>query len=469
MPIVLRISKIVSLMADAKENIQNGQLAEKESQSTFTLEQASQKLAKYGGFAILETTIDGLQNLNPEKKARKRIFLTDESKKAEREALKKRLNLLLELLASAETVPDLIEKASEKAETATTLLTQNLSTAFESIRELERSYRSVANFFKNTDQEKLRNVSIMNADKEQVTNLENTTFMDAVAEEIEKNYDRLDLRDNYSLLVLPGYLGAKKVVDKWARMAYKNKVMMITDFEHLDAPEDVIDLFDSAQMTGGDAYLSNVIMTCNWLVGRGKHAEVQEEEDLYVPPSTALAGRIYSTLMSQVTAGRKHGSLLEVDGVRFQLKKSEISEIEKMGLVPMVAEYGKVMPFSAKTLFNGDNIGLQTYSVVRVFDYITKVLIDFLNRRAFENFNVNTRMDIQKQITRFLDSVTGPGKLIEKFKVLRFEQDPKKKDRIFLDIHMVPYFPAKTFVIKLDGQKGDDPDSADWQADYQQQ
>ena len=28
---------------------------------------------------------------------------------------------------------------------------------------------------------------------------------------------------------------------------------------------------------------------------------------------------------------------------------------------------------SAKTLFNGDNLGLQTYSVVRVFDYITTV------------------------------------------------------------------------------------------------
>lgn len=54
----------------------------------------------------------------------------------------------------------------------------------------------------------------------------------------------------------------------------------------------------------------------------------------------------------------------------------------------MVNEYGKVMAFSAKTLFNGDNLGLQTYSVVRVFDYVTKVLMDFLNRRAFENFNV---------------------------------------------------------------------------------
>jgi len=456
-------------MAETKENLQPGQFAEKEAGTALTLEQASQKLAKYGAFSILETTIDGLQNMNPEKKARKRIFLTDDSKKAERKALKKRLKLLSELISSAETVPELVEKATEKADAATSLLTQNLGKAFGGIRDLERSYRSIANFYKNTDQDKLRNLSIMNADAEQVTNLENTTFIDAATEEIEKNYDRLDLRDNYSLLVLPGYLGSKKVVDKWARMASKNKVMMVTDFEHLDAPEDVIDLFDSAQLTGSDAYLSNVIMACNWLVGRGKHQEVQEEEDLYIPPSTALAGRIYSTLMSQVTAGRKHGSLLEVDGVRFQLKKSEISEIEKMGLVPMVAEYGKVMPFSAKTLFNGDNIGLQTYSVVRVFDYITKVLIDFLNRRAFENFNVNTRMDIQKQITRFLDSVTGPGKLIEKFKVLRFEQDPKQKDRIFLDIHMVPYFPAKTFVIKLDGQKGDDPDSAEWQADYQQQ
>jgi len=172
--------------------------------------------------------------------------------------------------------------------------------------------------------------------------------------------------------------------------------------------------------------------------------------------------------MSQVAAGKKYGTLNEIDGVKFPLKKSEIAQLEKVGLVPMVNEYGKVMPFSAKTLFNGDNIGLQTYSVVRVFDYVTKVLIDFLNRRAFENFTVNARMDLQKQIVKFLDSITGPGKLIEKFKVLRFEQDPKQKDRIFLDIHMTPYFPAKNFMIKLDGQKGDDPDSAEWQAEYAQ-
>jgi hypothetical protein len=61
-----------------------------------------------------------------------------------------------------------------------------------------------------------------------------------------------------------------------------------------------------------------------------------------------LAGKIHKTLMSQVAAGKKHGNINEVDAVKFELKKSEISQLEKMGLVPMVNEYGKIMAFSAK-------------------------------------------------------------------------------------------------------------------------
>ncbi len=444
------------------------QPAEREKIKEMSVDEGAAALVKYGGFGIVETTIDGAQNLNPEKKARKKIFLSEDSKKEERQALKKRLQLVLDLLGSSDSVASLIEDAQTKADSMGTLLNKNLKNGLDATRELERSYRSVNNFYKNTDQDKAKGVYIMNAAMEQLSDLDNTVFIDAVSDELQQNFDRLDLRDNYSILSVPGYLGSKKVVDKWARIANKNKVMLVTDFEHLDGADDVIDLFESADLTGGDSYLSNVMMACNWLVGRGKQQDVGEEEDLFVPPSTALAGKVYSTLMSQVAAGRKYGALNEIDGVRFPLKKSEIAQLEKLGLVPMVNEYGKVMPFSAKTLFNGDNIGLQTYSVVRVFDYVTKVLIDFLNRRAFENFNVNTRMDLQKQIVKFLDSITGPGKLIEKFKVLRFEQDPKQKDRVFLDIHMVPYFPAKNFLIKLDGQKGDDPDSAEWQAEYAQ-
>ena len=437
---------------------------EKLANATQTLDESARALDKFGGFDLIEAVVDGTQNLNPEKKARKKIFLTESGKKGEREALKKSLNLWMALLSDSAAVGEMIEKAEGKAKSADQTLKVNIKKALDETSSLERSYRSVALFFKNTESDKVKNVSFMNASLDQIKDLDNPLFFDAIQEEMKQNYDRLDLRDNYSLMVIPGYLGSNAVVEKWAKMAYANKVMLVTDFEHLDTPDDVMQLFESANLTGGDIYRSNVMMACNWLVGRPKVETVGEDDDLYVPPSGALAGTVYKTLMSQVAAGKKHGGMSEVEGVKFDLKKSEIANLEKLGLVPMVNEYGKVMAFSAKTLFNGDNLGLQTYSVVRVFDWVTKVLIDFLNRRAFENWNSNTEKDLRSQITKFLDSVTGPGKLIESFRIGQLRQDPNQKDRVLIDIHMTPYFPAKSFMIKLDGQKGDD--GMTWLSEY---
>ncbi len=431
------------------------------------LKETEEKLARYGGFDLLESTIENVQNMNPSRKARKKIFLSESSKKNEREMLQKTLELWAGVLSSSDDISQMADVSEKQSKEAEISLSKNLGGVLEQTREMEQSYRSIALFYKNTESQKVKNINIVNAELDQLKDLDNTRFIDAVEEELVQGYDRLDLRDNYGLLVIPGYLGSNKVVEKWAKIAHNNKVMMVTDFEHLDEPDDVMEMFELANLTGGDQYRSNVIMSCNWLVGRSKYDEVGEEEDLFVPPSSALAGKIYKTLMSQVTAGKKFGGVNEVDGVRFDLKKGEIAQLEKLGLVPMVNEYGKVMAFSAKTLFNGDNLGLQTYSVVRVFDYVTKVLMDFLNRRAFENFNAKTRKELMNQIVRFLDQITGPDKLIEDFSIKRFEQDPTQKDRILLDIHMKPYFPAKNFMIKLDGQKGDE--GTEWGTDYEQQ
>ena len=435
-------------------------------QQTASLQENIDVLAKFGGFDLLEGAIEGVQNLNPERKARRNIFLTESTKKGERDKLKKTLELWEKVLTEAQDLPDMVSFCTEHSEQAERVLNNNLSEAVEATRELEQSYRNVALFFKNTESDKVKNVAFINVEQDQLKDLDNTRFIDAIQQELVSNYDRLDLRDNYSLLIIPGYLGSNKVLEKWAKIAYENKTMLVTDFSHLDAPDDVMEMFELANLTGGEVHRSNVIMTCNWLVGRGKFDEINEQDNLYVPPSGALAGKIYKTLMSQVTAGKKFGGMNEVDGVKFELKKSEIASLEKMGLVPMVKEYGKVMAFSAKTLFSGDNIGLQTYSVVRVFDYVTKVLMDFLNRRAFENFNANTRKDLMKQIIRFLDSITGPDKLIEDFNVRKFEQDPIQKDRIHLNIHLKPYFPAKNFMIKMEGHKGED--ATEWDTEYEQ-
>ena len=208
-------------------------------------------------------------------------------------------------------------------------------------------------------------------------------------------------------------------------------------------------------------------MTCNWLVGRGKYSHFGEEDDLLIPPSTALAGKIYSSLISQASGGKKFGVISWVRGVSCNLKKIDLAELENLGLIPMIFENSQVMAYSSKTLFNGDNLGLQTYSVVRVFDFIAKVLMDYLNQRTFENFNSKTRQELAGEIVYFLDSKTGAGNLIENFSIKKFEPDPKQKDRIQVQIHLEPYFPAKNFVLNMDTKIGDTGNL--WKASYTQE
>lgn len=431
-----------------------------------SLEKSVNALAKVGGYDFVEAIVDGTDNLNPLRKAKRNIFLTDANKKQQREELRKKMSLWIDLLSNTESVSEMADKSAEKAESAEKLLKSNLKKVLEASHDLEESYRSVNLFYKNTESSKLKNVVIMNASMDQLTDLDEPRFIEFVGEELKQKYDRLDLRQNYSLLVIPGYLKSGTVVDKWGKIAYANKVMLVTDFANIETPDDVLDLFTDANLTGGDPHKANVMMTCNYIVGRGKKTEVGEEEDVYVPGSAALAGKMYCTKLSQPVAGKTYGTIDEIDSVRFDQKKAEISELENVGLVPFVGEWGKVMPFSAKTLFTGDNLGMQTYSVVRVFDFIAKVLSDFLNRRAFELWNAKMEKNLRSQIVKFLDGIQGPDKLIEKFQIIRFERDEDQKDHIFLDIHVTPYFPAKSFIVKLDGYKGDDGE--EWKAQYKQ-
>ncbi|MDH6310048.1 hypothetical protein M2451_002938 [Dysgonomonas sp. PFB1-18] len=455
-------------MAEEKDTAVAPEVKQGKSKSSApSAKEAINNLIRFGGFGFLESIVSGIAAMNPDKVARKTMFLNDEEKKGARQNLTNELDLWLELLESTNSISEMLAKAEEKATSASSLLSKNQLAAVDTVFSLEQSYRNVMLFYKNTESDKLTNISVVNASRDQITDLDNSRFIDHVSAELKQNFDRLDLRNNYSYLVIPGWLKKTSVVDKWGNIANENKVGFFTDFRDLESPDDVIDEFSSSGLASAEIHKSKIRMSCNWLMGRGKYAEIGEKNDMHVSPAAALAGKVYSSNIAQISAGKKHGVIREVDSVVFSLKKSEISQLEKLGLIPMVHEYGSVMAFSGKTLFTGDNLGLQTYSVVGVFDYITKVLFDFLNRRAFENWSGKTERDLRSQIIKFLDGVQGPDRLIEKFKIVRFERDPNQKDRIYLDIHLTPFFPAKSFVIKLDGTKGEEENT--WNTDIEQQ
>lgn len=431
------------------------------------LQESTTKLERFGGFDLVENAIDGLQKMNPKKKATKQIFLSEKQFKDQREKLKETLKIWSDLLTAEAGIPELVEQCEVKSKEAEKTLKANLKKALETTKKLESSYRSVALFYKNTENDQVKYISLMNASPDQLKDLDNPRFIDSVAAELDKNFDRLSLKNNYSLMVVPGYLGSKAVVDKWGKFAHKNKVIMVTDFRNLEDVESTMELFEDESLNGGDAHLANVIMTCNWLVGREKYSEVGEEEELYVAPSSALAGKLYNTagtIMSQGAAGKKFGTLNEVSGARYDLKKSEIAALNDLNLIPMVFEDNRVMAFSNKTLFNGNNIGLQEYPIVRVFDWVGKVFMNFFNDVAFQKFDKKLRDDIWEQIVLFLNDFKG--KLFEDYTFERdgIKQDPVTKD-ISISVNIKPFFAAKNFYIQLTGHDGKDGREWDQEVD----
>ncbi|MCA1751297.1 MAG: DUF5458 family protein, partial [Flavobacteriales bacterium] len=261
------------------------------------IDEAVDSLAKFGGYDLIESAVDGAQNLNPERKARKQIFLTESHNAAARKELKSKLDLWIDILSSSDDVSEIIQGCEEKATAYDALFTENMGNVLKQTGDLEKAYRSLALFFNNTESDKVKNVNFMNASLEQLQDLDNPKFINEVSEELQDCFDRLDLRENYGMVAVPGYLGSNKVVEKWAKFCHSNKATLVTDFRHLDNPDDVMELFQHENLAGGDIYKSNVVMACNWLVGRKKEEEFNEEEDVLVPPSSALAGKIYKTLM----------------------------------------------------------------------------------------------------------------------------------------------------------------------------
>lgn len=413
-------------------------------------------LDKFGGFQLLKGLIKGVENMDPRRKAVKNIFLSDSAYTDARKKLKNELGLWVSILEGEGADPmEIIESCKAKCDKAEQNLKNNLFNIHEEIKKLEITYRSLDSFFANAGQGKIDCITLMNVNKDELEYHDSEDTV-AVREELEKYYDRLSLKNNYSLLVVPGYLGDANAIRMWADTAYRNKVIMLTDFKDSLNFEMLKEELDDASLQGQDAHLANVVMTCNYILGRKKSELANEDDDVYLPGSAALAGRMTNTeeiVIAQGAAGKKYGTLSNVKGARLDLRKSEIAALIDLGVIPIVEEEGRTMAFSNRSLYNGATIGLQEYPIVRTFDWIGKVFQNFFNDEAFTNWNSQVKSELQQAIHDFLSDYKGPGKLIENYNLKKLEQDPKTKD-IKIEVELKPFFAAKNFFIELTGHNG---------------
>ena len=132
------------------------------------LKESVDNLDDFGGFDLLADMVDGLKNMNPAKKAAKRIFLEERSFAEQREQMKSQLAMWIKVLSqNSGSVSEAVDVCQEEAEKARQNLSENLMTVHEATKQLEVAYRSLGQFFANTGQSKLHCLSLMNVDKEE--------------------------------------------------------------------------------------------------------------------------------------------------------------------------------------------------------------------------------------------------------------------------------------------------------------
>ncbi len=73
------------------------------------------------------------------------------------------LDLWIDMLEENSTIDDMLSACSSEVNEVSNLLATNQLVAAETVKDLERAYREVKSFYDNTGQDKITNISIMNA------------------------------------------------------------------------------------------------------------------------------------------------------------------------------------------------------------------------------------------------------------------------------------------------------------------
>lgn len=416
-------------------------------------------LSAFGGFNAVRGFMPDADNLNPAKKAAKAVFLSDKRFKDKREGLINDIKGWLEVLEEGHTsATEFVEACKAKEEKQEKVLQQGITDALFATASLERSYRALDSFFKTANTEKVKNLRVINVYKDDIADPD-SGFAGEVDAILRGGFDRLSLKDCYSLLVVPGNVFQDKVsLLQWAKIAFKYKVMLLTD--HADEYS-FDDLFSNTEgYKDSDIELQNVIMTANWIVGRESEqlsADEKENPAFFISSSSALAGKLYdeSASMAQGAGGKKYGTLDGVKGVRLDLLKSEIASLMDNQVIPMVYSEGRVIAFNNATLYNGDNTAMKEYPIVRVFDWVKKVLMNYVHEVALENWDpYNSPKNLKAKIQAFLNDYKGYGNLFQNYEIKEPTQDPITK-RITCDISLTPFYSAKNFIIKVAADKKD--------------
>jgi hypothetical protein len=411
----------------------------------------SLKVMRTGYSALFKTIDDDLQYFAPEADEDTRnMFMEESAFKDKRKELKALVADLMELVANSTSAEEVQAKCDSKINQVAKLRKKNLATIVEKAKPLEKTYRELDMFYKNAGPNKLKNVTIVNVDRELVKDPDDDTVTSKVRDILAEPHLRIDQDKVYSLLVIPDFLG-EKLIQNYATIADDNKVLFMTDYRDAPSVESLLKYRNSPEgekIGGPQKYWSHAVVFGNWIRMREKYPELAEKEGIFGSVAMAIAGKLYATKISQPAAGVQFGEVKNSSGIRFRPNQLEVGMISKVGINPMADFYQQDSPWEATTLFNGGNVELKHYAVVRTLDWIDKSLKHFLGKYTFELLDKNKANVVHKRLVKFLDDL-AENKIIEKGQVTNFARNRDQPDRFDIDFKITPLWATRTFVYKI--------------------
>lgn len=419
----------------------------------------SKLLEKQGGFATVKGFIPAISDLNPQRPVSRKMFLCEDEYRDQRKKLIQELDGWIKILnQQVSNLSDYEVYCEKQIEEGTKLLNKNITTALSVTADLETSYRALDTYFRNTGCEKLDFLQILNATPD---DFKDNTLLDGTVNDILKEgFDQISLADNFSIMVLPGYkLKSFAQRNEWAIKAHEYKVMLITDAMRSDSFDQLYAKTEEYKQS--DKQFQNMIVTGNWIKGRDSEmlSETEKwEKAFFIPASAALAGKLCDekVTIAQAASGEEFGTLLGIEDVEIALYKKEIEKLRANNIVPVICSEGRVMAYYNSNLYNGAEKNMREYSIVRVYDYLEKVLKHYVHKQMGPNWDPNNSADnIQKQIQKYLDGHKGFGKMYEDCIV----KEPKMGDDGFIsvDVEIKPFLAANSFRIQItDNTKSED-------------
>jgi hypothetical protein len=284
-----------------------------------------------------------------------------------------------------------------------------------------------------------------------------------LADYVKKPFRAFSLNDCFSLMVIPGFLEDIPNIDKFSKLAEENKVHVFTDLPDFESYEEADEQMNGPGLeglAGSTPEKAHLSVAANWVLGRSKNQ--YEEEDMWLPPSSVLAGLVYkqdnTVGMQQPCAGYQYGASDSVKSVRFEVDRAVgAKEFLSKGVIPSVLWDAKVRFLGDCSLFKGESYDV--YATKRTADYISKNVCHYLNKQTFKLIDNTLLERVKKDIYDFARANAGKGKLISDFN-LEVSSTPEQRAKHIIDVklNITPFTSVRQFDVYLTARHSEEGD-----------